>query len=132
MTPPTPTQKTKSRKSSKNHTRERREEEESEREKEINDLIFTVLDNLSEIRFFVDNDNMVIKVADLFIEQNLLTYAHFLLKMAVTDRRKFSTPKHFMAIENVEEKKWENREASYGMRDTDSLEAYLHFVRSRL
>ena len=127
------TSKTKSRKSSKFQTTTiKKIEEESEREKEINDLIFTILDNLSEIRFFVDNDNMVIKVADIFIEQNLLTYAHFLLKMAVQDRRKFSTPKHFMARENVEGKKWENREASYGTRDTDSLEAYLNFIRSRL
>lgn len=99
---------------------------------EIDELIFTVFDNLSEIRFFVDDDSLVRNVADILIDQNLLRHSHFLLKMAIKDRNKFCTPpfKNNEIHRKPVKKLWQKKETLEGIED--ELESYLNFIRSRM
>ena len=127
------------RKTTENYDDENEEHERAEIKKgakyeitEIDELIFTVFDNLSEIRFFVDDDDLVRNVADILIDQNLLRHTQFLLKMAIKDRNKFCTPPfknseyHRKSLKNS----WQKNETLEGIED--ELESYLNFISSRM
>ena len=87
----------------------------------------------SEIRFFVDDDNLVRNVADILIDQNLLRHSHFLLKIAIKDRNKFRTPpfKNNEHHRKSLKKSWQKKDTLEGIEE-DELESYLNFIRSRM